>query len=153
MRLTLRATATAELNSTVPKRPTSMTGTTIANSIAMAPRQSRRKSAKRRLKYRIGAVIITIITRLSTAGTSGKRLVLEGRSRDQEPLVARQVREVESEPRDEHSPGVEHPHHDDVAGAAALEVRGRDEVAAGIDLAVDGDRAERRIALHIDRDI
>src|SRR5215813_14311565 len=151
--VTLRATATAELNSTVPKRPTSMTGRTIANSIAMAPRQSRRKSAKRRLKYRIGAVIVAIIARLSTTGTSGKRLVLEGRGRDQEPLVARQVRDVESESRDEHLPGIEHAHHDDVAGAAALEIRGWDEVAAAIDLAVDGDRGERRIALHIDRHI
>src|SRR5258708_5913761 len=114
----LRSTATAEQNSTVPKNAISMIGTTIANSVATTPRQSRQRAIRRSLQKRDNAVVI-MMRHLSGAGAPGVWLVLERRGRDEEPLVAIEVGDVVAEPGDEELPRIGDAHDHDGPGAAA----------------------------------
>ena len=77
------------------------------------------------------------------------RLVTKRRRGDQQPLAARQVRDVVAKSGDEQRPLIEDPHDDDVAGASRAVLHIVDEIAAAVDLAVDHHAAERVIALDV----
>src|ERR1700712_2279641 len=113
--VTLRLTATPDENSSVPKNSSSMTGTTMANSIAARPLRSTSSSrAERRTRSHMS--ITGFIA--GFIGPALVRFVLERGGSGQQPLAAAQIRNVEAEPGDEQRPLIEQPHHDDIAGAA-----------------------------------
>src|SRR3981189_3383102 len=143
--VTLRLTAMPDANSSVPKNRISITGTTMANSMAARPRISPNRSCTER-RTRSHISIIGFI------GMALVRFVLERGGRGQQPLAAAQIRDIEAEPGDDQRPLIEDPHHDDVAGPAGQIVVRRHEIPAGIDRVGDVDGAERGIALHVDRD-
>src|SRR5882724_1642795 len=147
--VTLRLTAIPDANSSVPKNRISITGTTMANSMAATPLQSPNRSCTER-RPRSHISIIGFIT--DFIGPALVRFVLERGGRGQQPLAAAQIRDVEAEPGDEQRPLIEDPHHDNVAGTAGQIVVRRHEILAGIDWVGDVDGAERGIALHVDRD-
>src|SRR6201746_571821 len=143
--VTLRLTAMADANSSVPKNRSSMIGMTMANSMAARPRQSASRSCTERRTRNHVSIIGFIAPALV-------RFVLERGRRGQQPLAAAQIRDIETEPGDEHRPLIEDPHHDDVAGTTGQIVVRRHEIPAGIDRVGDVDGAESGIALHVDRD-
>src|SRR3954447_602121 len=78
-----------------------------------------------------------------------ERLVAESGGSGQQPLAARQIRDVETEPGDEQRPLIEQPDHHDVAGTAGVVVVGGHKVLARVDRIADRNPAEGRIALHV----
>src|SRR4051794_31583233 len=90
--VTLRSTAIPDANSSVPKNRISMTGTTMANSVAARPLTSPNRScAERRTRSHIS--IIGFIT--DFIGPALVRFVLERGGRGQQPLAAAQIRDIE----------------------------------------------------------
>jgi hypothetical protein len=90
-----------------------------------------------------------------STGSRGRRerLVLEHRCRLQQSLVPRQICDVVAKSGDEQRPLVEQPHDHDSPGIAGAIGQGTGvEIAAGVDLAGDGDQPERVVVLDVDRD-
>src|ERR1700712_2678846 len=86
--VTLRLTAMPDANSSVPKNRSSITGTTMANSVAAMPLISPNRSfAERRTRSQI--FIIGFIA--GFIGPALVRFVLERGGRGQQPLAAAQI--------------------------------------------------------------
>src|SRR5690349_525130 len=93
--VTLRSTATADENSTVPKNITSISGTITANSVAASALPSARKSyAERRVARQKFAIACIVPPR----SMSLVRLVPERGRGHEQPLVAREIGDVVAEP-------------------------------------------------------
>src|SRR5690349_9458558 len=108
--VTLRSTATACDSSPVPKNRAIIAGASIANSTAAAPRVSDRKRPNADCRTRCERRCSIILER--------PRFVAEGGGRDQQPLVAVEVADVEAEPGHIQRPLIEGAHDDDLSGAA-----------------------------------
>lgn len=78
-------------------------------------------------------------------------LGLERGGRNQEPLIACQIGDIESEPGDEELPFIEKPHDYNASGRGVAVTEGRwIEIAGGVDLAIDSDVLECRIGFDVD---
>src|ERR1700709_2621200 len=146
--VTLRLTAIPDENSSVPKNRISITGRTMANSVAAMPLISPNRPCTERCTRSHMAIIGFI---RGVIGPALVRFVLERGGRGQQPLAAAQIPDVEAESGDDQRPLIEDAHHDGVAWTAGRIVVRRHEIPAGIDWIGDVDRAERWIALDVDR--